>query len=53
MIQRLEDVGLKIVGIKMAVLDDEMTRKHYFDIEERYGKSVYEANARFMQPVTA
>src|SRR6185369_4471540 len=54
-IQRFEDAGLKIVGVKMAQLDDEMTRKHYFDLEERFGAEVYRANARAMQrgPVVA
>ncbi len=54
-IQRFEDAGLKIVGIKMARLDDEMTRKHYFDLEERFGKAVYDANAKAIQrgPVIA
>jgi nucleoside-diphosphate kinase len=54
-IQRFEDAGLKIVGVKMAQLDDEMTRKHYFDLEERFGAEVYQANARAMQrgPVVA
>jgi nucleoside-diphosphate kinase len=52
---RFEDAGLKVVGIKMAVLDDEMTRKHYFDLEERFGRAIYDANARAMQrgPVIA
>lgn len=54
-IQRFEDAGMKIVAMKMARLDDEMTRKHYFDLEERYGKAVYDANARAIQrgPVIA
>jgi nucleoside-diphosphate kinase len=54
-IQRFEDAGLKIIGIKMARLDDDMTRKHYFDLEERYGKAIYDANAKAMQrgPVIA
>src|SRR5262245_5954745 len=36
-------------------MDDEFTRKHYFDLEERAGKSVYDAIAGFMQtgPVIA
>lgn len=55
LIARFEDAGLKIIGIKMAQLDDEMTRKHYFDLEERFGKEVYDANAEAMQrgPVVA
>lgn len=55
LVQRFEDAGLKIVGVKMAQLDDEMTRKHYFDLEERFGTAIYEANARAIQrgPVIA
>jgi nucleoside-diphosphate kinase len=55
LVGRFEDAGLKIVGIKMAVLDEEMTRKHYFDLEDRFGKAIYDANARAMQrgPVIA
>ncbi len=53
--QRFEDAGLKIVAIKMVRLDDELTRRHYFDLEERYGKEIYDANAKAMQrgPVVA
>jgi nucleoside-diphosphate kinase len=55
LIQRFEDAGLKIVGMKMAWLDDEMTRKHYFDLEERFGAAVFQSNAKAMQrgPVIA
>jgi len=54
-IQRFEDAGLKIIGVKMARLNEEMTRKHYFDLEERYGRAIYDANAKAMQrgPVIA
>lgn len=54
-LQRFEDAGLKVVAMKMAQMDDELTRKHYFDLEERFGTAVYEANARAMQrgPVLA
>ncbi|MEV4447270.1 MULTISPECIES: nucleoside-diphosphate kinase [Streptomyces] len=54
-LQRFEDAGLKVVGVKMKQMDAEFTRKHYFDLEERFGKSVYEATAEFMQraPVIA
>jgi nucleoside-diphosphate kinase len=54
-VQRFEDAGLKIVGLKMAVLDENMTRRHYFDLEERYGAAIYQANARAIQrgPVIA
>ena len=54
-VQRFEDAGLKIVASKMRVMDAEFTRKHYFDLEERLGKEIYDANARAMQrgPVLA
>lgn len=48
-IQRFEDAGLKVVGSKMKLMDAEFTRRHYFDLEERFGKSVYNATAAFMQ----
>lgn len=55
LIQRFEDAGLKIVGIKMVEIDDELAKKHYFDLEERHGKSVFDALSKFMQqgPVIA
>ncbi len=53
--QRFEDAGFKIIGAKMEVMDAEFTRKHYYDIEERHGKAVYDANAAAMMrgPVIA
>ncbi len=55
LIQRFEDAGLKIVGTKMAVMDAEFTRRHYFDLEQRLGRAVYDATAAAMQrgPVIA
>jgi len=54
-IQRFEDASLKIIGMKMREMDADFTRKHYFDLEERLGRAVYEATATFMQsgPVIA
>ena len=54
-IQRFEDASLKIVGVKMREIDADFTRKHYFDLEERLGKAVYDTTAAFMQrgPVVA
>jgi nucleoside-diphosphate kinase len=54
-IQRFEDAGLKIVGLKMKHMDAEFSQRHYFDLEERFGKSVYDVTAAFMQqgPVIA
>ncbi|MEQ7125348.1 nucleoside-diphosphate kinase [Actinopolymorpha sp. B11F2] len=48
-VQRFEDAGLKIVAAKMKVMDPEFTRQHYFDLEERHGKAVYDATAASMQ----
>lgn len=48
-LQRFEDAGLKIVGMKMTRLDAEFTRRHYFDLEQRHGTEVYEATAKAMQ----
>ncbi len=55
LIQRFEDAGFKIVGSKMKHLDADFTRRHYFDLEERHGKAVYDANAAAMMrgPVLA
>ncbi|SFG89716.1 nucleoside-diphosphate kinase [Streptomyces mirabilis] len=54
-ISRFEDAALKIVGIKMKQMDAEFTRRHYFDLEERFGPEVYNITATFMQqgPVIA
>ena len=40
---------MKIVGIRMRQIDAELARKHYFDLEERFGKSVFDVTANFMQ----
>ena len=52
---RFEDNLLKIVAAKMVWMDAELTRRHYFDLEERFGPVVYNAMAEFMQsgPVIA
>src|ERR1700733_12160647 len=55
LIQRFEDAGLKIVGTKMVQMDADLAKRHYFDLEERFGKSVFDVTAGFMQsgPVIA
>ncbi len=40
---------MKIVSAKMTMMDEDFTRKHYFDLEERHGKEVYDATAKSMQ----
>jgi nucleoside-diphosphate kinase len=52
---RFEDALLKVVAAKMVWMDAELTRRHYFDLEERFGPDVYNSMARFMRsgPVVA
>jgi len=54
-ISRLERAGIKLIAAKMAWLDADFTRRHYFDLEQRHGSAVYEATATFMRqgPVIA
>lgn len=53
--QRFEDAGLKIVGTKMVRMEADLAKRHYFDLEERFGRSVFDVTADFMQsgPVIA
>lgn len=55
LIQRFEDAGLKIVGGKMRWIDADLAKRHYFDLEERFGRSVFDVTVGFMQsgPVIA
>jgi nucleoside-diphosphate kinase len=52
---RFENALLKIVATKMVWMDADLTRRHYFDLEDRFGPAVYSAMAGFMQagPVIA
>jgi nucleoside-diphosphate kinase len=52
---RFENTLLKIIAVKMVWMDADLTRRHYFDLEDRFGPDVYNAMARFMQtgPVIA
>ena len=55
LLQRLEDAGMKVVGVRMRQVDADLARRHYFDLEERFGPEVYNVTATFMQsgPVIA
>src|SRR3954470_8430731 len=55
LLQRFEDAGLKIVGVRMRQMDADLARRHYFDLEERFGPQVFNVTATFMQsgPVIA
>jgi nucleoside-diphosphate kinase len=54
-LSRFEDALLKIIATKMVWMDADLTRRHYFDLEERFGPDVYRSMAAFMQsgPVIA
>ena len=54
-LSRFENALLKICAMKMVWMDADLTRKHYFDLEDRFGPSVYDNMATFMQsgPVIA
>jgi nucleoside-diphosphate kinase len=48
LLARFEDALLKIVGNKMVWMDAELARRHYFDLEQRFGPAVYNSVASFM-----
>lgn len=47
-LQRFEDAGLKIVGMKFIHIDKEHAGKHYSDIAQRRGEKVFNANVNFL-----
>lgn len=54
-ISRFEGALLKIVAVKMVWMDADLAKRHYFDLEERFGPAVFNAMASFMEtgPVIA
>ncbi len=54
-ISRFERVGLKIIAMKFAQVDDAFAKSHYFDVAERRGKKILKANVDFITsgPVVA
>lgn len=54
-LQRFEDVGLKIVAMKMVQPTKEHAGQHYADVGERRGQKVFDQNVNFLQegPVVA
>jgi nucleoside-diphosphate kinase len=52
---RFEDALLKVVAAKMVLMDAELAKRHYFDLEERFGPDVFQLMAGFMEsgPVLA
>ncbi len=56
-LNRFEDVGMKIVGMKMVWLDEDFAKKHYRydDIAARHGEEIWQNLLEFIQegPVVA
>ncbi|MCL2490952.1 MAG: nucleoside-diphosphate kinase [Propionibacteriaceae bacterium] len=52
---RFEDAGLKVVGLRMTMVDDALARRHYADLESRIGADAFASVIQFMQsgPVVA
>jgi nucleoside-diphosphate kinase len=47
-LQRFEDVGLKIIASKMIWADEERAKKHYFDVAQRHGEKVFKINSDYL-----
>jgi nucleoside-diphosphate kinase len=47
-ISRFEDAGLKVVGSKMVLINEEFGKKHYYDIAQRRGEKVLQVLLKFM-----
>ena len=47
-ISRFEDAGLKVVGSKMVLINEEFGKKHYYDISARRGEKVLQVLLKFM-----
>lgn len=41
-IRRIERTGLKLISMKMIWLDKNFAKEHYFDVEKRHGKKVFD-----------
>jgi nucleoside-diphosphate kinase len=55
-VTRMEDSGLKIIGMKMVWVDEKLAGEHYrMDIEEKYGKRVRDGLINYVRegPVIA
>ena len=41
-IKRIERTGMKILSMKMVWVDKNFGKNHYFDVEERHGKRIFD-----------
>ncbi len=55
LITRFEKVGYKIIAMKMIHVDEDFAGKHYYDVEERHGKKIWNDLVNFITsgPVVA
>jgi nucleoside-diphosphate kinase len=47
-LHRFERVGLKIVGLKLVQATEEQARRHYADLEEKHGQTVFQKNVKML-----
>jgi nucleoside-diphosphate kinase len=47
-IQKFEDAGIKMVGVKMVWMTPDFGKKHYFDVAQRRGEAVLNGLLKFM-----
>ena len=54
-IKRFEQRGLKIVGLKLVKVEKDLAKKHYSDVAERRGESVFNSLMKYLNegPVVA
>jgi nucleoside-diphosphate kinase len=47
-ISRLEQAGLRVVASKMVWITEELAGRHYFDLEKRRGKQIFNAAVEYL-----
>jgi len=47
-IRRIERTGLKILSMRMVWVEKDFAKKHYFDIEKRYDKRIFENLVKYI-----
>lgn len=47
-LQRFEDAGFKIIGMKMVWADKDFAKKHYFDLEQKAGAAIFKITTDYL-----
>lgn len=47
-IRRFENVGLKIIAMKLTKIDEDFAKKHYFDVADRHSEKILKSNVDFV-----